>query len=500
MWKRLLSMLCVVAMFAVLLSGCSKEPLVAEPELTEEEKLYEALFDPKNKIDIKLSMEEDQIAAIHDDNEKFTKRESKSPIYRKGDLTVTITTPDQKTQTHTIEEVGVRLKGTEYSRTGFYSPERGIYNFVHLKINFQETFDDPEQYGEDVQQWDEASRKERKDRTFATLEKLDLKWNRSDDSTYIRDFYSSMLYREFGILAPRGNLFSFDWNDTHMGVYLMAETVDKVFLQRYLPESAQGGNLYKCAYLTKFNGHDSIGIEDELAGEFYQFDLKTNKKGEDHSQLTRLIAMLNFGTPTAEKLEEYVDMDYWLTLNAVAYFLGDPDDMRDDYNNIYVYFRPDTGKAIFIPHDHDRGLGVANNSNANGSTMTADNPFDTRALWTMQKQENPLFLYTICQGGYFVEEYAQKLQEVSKSKLLDVETFTKQYQLAYDLYHDQTKASVKMDNAKTLTFNLFKTSTLASQENISFKDYINAKMRNFDRYMADLDTYVNKPMTYPDPA
>lgn len=496
--KQLIAAVCLAALLLGC-AGCDSTGAKETAPPTEEERLYEALFDINNKISLDLRMEESEIAKMQADFDEYSDREGRSPIYRMADLAVTITTPEGEESVYTIEQVGVRMKGTVYSRTGFYSAEKGIYNLVHLKLSFQETFDDPDFYGEEALTWDGEARQARKDRTFATLEKLDLKWNRSDDSTYIRDNYSSMIYHSYGILSPRGNLTAFTWGGLHMGVYLMTETVDKVFLERYLPAKALGGDLYKCAYLTKFDGNDTIGIEDDVAGEFYAFDLKTNKKTSDHSSLNRLLGMLNDGIPTKEDFAELVDMDYWLTFNAVAYFLGDGDDMRDDYNNFYVYFRADTGKAIFIPHDFDRGLGCTGNHLDAHNTMTEDSPFTTVMGWFGEKQKNPLFLYSICQGGYYVEEYAAKLKEVASCPLLTNGEFNKYYSVAEALYKEDAAPGREFENAakKSLSFDLNKTAPMDNKANSSFADYIEVKMANFGKFMEHVEDYTGGPFRFP---
>lgn len=106
------------------------------------------------------------------------------------------------------------------SRTDFYSEEEGQYNLIHFKIDLQETFDDEEYYDEPID-WsdDEEGRKARKDRTFATLENIELRWNKCDDGTYIREYAAYEMYREQGLLAPHTNLASTDVGGNHQGVF-----------------------------------------------------------------------------------------------------------------------------------------------------------------------------------------------------------------------------------------------------------------------------------------
>ena len=339
-----------------ILMGCSAQQDANSGEISTptDEALFTLLFDIENKITLQLDMSDAELEKMQSDYDFYDQKASKSPIYRMADLKVAIATPEGKIYAYTIEEVGVRMKGNT-SRTDFYSSGEGIYNIIHLKLSFQETFDDEAYYGSEAKAWDEEARMERQNRTFATLEKLDLRWNRCDDGTYLKEFFAYETYRQNGVLAPCTNLCSFDWAGIHMGVFTINEPVDKVFLGKYLPEEALGGDLYKCGWAgsnnASFFNTNSIGIEDEDSGKFYAYDLKTNKKTSTHESLTTLIKSMNGGNVTKEGLADLVDMDNFLPFCAVSYLLGNPDDLRNNYNNCYLYFRADNGKAMFIPYD-----------------------------------------------------------------------------------------------------------------------------------------------------
>jgi len=487
--------LCLFLALMVLLClfGCSAPTPIEQLPPTEAELLYGRLFDVRNKIEIELKMPEEEIAKLQADFEEYAKdKNEQSPIYRMADFIISITSPEGKTETYTYEQVGVRLKGTSYSRVSFYSKERGVYNLNHLKISFQETFDDTEIYGEDALSWTQTDRDARKKRTFATLEELDLKFNRSDDATYIRDYYSSIIFRESGLLCAQSNLSTVRWADMFLGVWTITEPVDKIFLERNLPKSAQGGDLYKCAYLTKFDGKDTIGIENEREGKFYLIDLKTNKKTSDFSKIKELIAMLN-DYPSKEEIAEKVDIDQWLTFCAVSFFVGNPDDMRNDFNNFAVYFPPDTGKAIFIARDFDRGLGVTHNQNYTKCTMTQVSPYSTTIAWTGEDQPNPLFLYTVCSGGYYVREFTEKLAEVAKNPYFATDKFEEYYEISKNLYEKDTKPDKTFDNTKGkfFAFDINKTSPLTEKPNSSFSDYITARMRNYRMQVQDVEKHAD---------
>ena len=492
LWLLCLALLCP-------LFGCTtstpEETQPTQQQISDEEKLYEMLFDIRNQVVLNLDMDKEELQKMQLDYEKYDQNGSKSPIYRKGDLTVTITTPAGEVFSYELEEVGVRMKGNT-SRTSFYSEEEGIYNVIHLKLSFQETFDDEDYYGSDAREWTEDARKERKNRTFATLEKLDLRWNRCDDSSYLKEYFAYQTYRQYGVLAPMTNLCSFDWAGEHMGVYTINEPVDEIFLEKHLPAEALGGDLYKVGWAGYANGSftdtHSIGKENEDTGEFYAYDLKTNKKTSTHEDLKNLIVEMNSGTMTKERFEQLVDAQYLVNFAAVSYLLGNPDDMRNNYNNFYVYFRADNGQMLLIPYDYDRCLGVTAHWNPTGDGVTSDNPFTDKLAATGEQQINPLMLYSVVAGGYYVREYAQKLQQILAEDWFTNEQFGQLYALVQANYAHLATPSKSFYNTEGLkmSFDLERTSDFASNDNISFREYLAAKTETVAFYLADLDRYA----------
>ena len=437
--------------------------------------VFYALFDPENHISLKLDISNSELKKIQQDYEKYSSMGSKSPIYRMADLIVTITFPDGSKYEWRIEQVGIRMKGNT-SRTNFYSDSNGMYNLVHFKISFQETFDDTTYYGNSALTWsDSAARKERKNRTFATLEKLDIRWNKNMDTTFIRETYAYDLYREFGVLAPHTNIASVDIGKDHAGVWTIYEPIDKIFLEKNLPEEALGGDLYKLGWTSQgatFTSFSSYGVEDEDKCKFYVYDLKTNKKTSTHESLKNLITVLNSRNLTKEQFASVVDIENFMYYCAVSYMIGNCDDLRYNYNNSYIYFRPDTGKMIVIPYDMDRGLGVNKDWNPSGNHMTKEDPFNK---WSANDgtQRSPLFLKSVCSGGFFISEYTEALKDVDASRLLTNEGFNERYNLAVSLYSSNVRPSKNYNNASqgSFYFDLNK----SDSSNMSFANYISAK-------------------------
>lgn len=451
---------------------------VAEDVLGEDQYAdFEALFNYSNHISLKLDIPDGELKKIQEDYENYRSFGSKSPIYRKANLYVTIRTAAGEVIERVIGEVGVRMKGNT-SRTDFYSDEEGMYNLVHFKLSFGETFDEEEYYGKDVNTWasDEAC-DARKDRTFATLEKIDIRWNRNDDATFIREIYCYDIYRELGLLAPHTNLASVDIGEDHAGLFIINEPIDKIFLEKNLPKAAQGGDLYKLGWTNEgatFTSFTSVGKEDEDKGQFFIYDIKTNKKTTDHSALRNLIEKLNSSSLTKEGYAEVVDVDSFLKFAAASYMIGNPDDLRNNYNNCYIYFMADTGRAVLIPYDLDRGLGV-NVWNPYGNGMTTESPFGSYNV--QGSQRNPLFTKSVISGGYYVAEFAEILKTVGACQIFAPETFAARYEQARALYEADAAPSKVYKNAEwcDFRFDLSKTASASDNANMSFADYISAK-------------------------
>lgn len=428
-----------------------------------EESIYQQLFDINNKIEVELDVSEETFRQLQKDYENYEKKGSKSPIYREADLKITITT-ETDSVTYAIDKVGIRMKGNT-SRTDFYDKQAGQYNLIHFKVDFGE-------------------------RTFATLNKLELRWNKNDDSTYIREYYAYEMYRDFGVLAPHINLATMKVAGEHQGVFTVCEPVDNAFIEKYVAKVDQGGNLYKCNWAggngANLTSKCSIGVENEEKGKFYNYDLKTNKTEADHTKMKNLIAVLNRKGANKEDIARVVDIDNFLAFEAVTYFTGNPDDIRNDYNNYYIYFLKSSGKAVFIPYDVDRVFGLTKDWNPTGDALTSVNPFSTMAESMGIQQENPLYIHTVNKGGFYNEEFKAVLETVAGSKWLTVEHFNGIYEMAHAIYSGDTKPDKTYDNAKGHNFTMSNTLSDglgSTRGNASFEEYVKAKLASYKKYV-----------------
>lgn len=460
-------------------------------------KVYDALFNENSIVSVDINMSDAEWKKLNQDYLDFVSKGGKSPIYRLAN-SVTISIDDGNgCLNYYYEEVGVRMKGNT-SRHEFYNND-GFFNNVHMKLSFKQTFDDIDDgyKQEELKEWTDANKRaERKARTLGGMEKIDVKYNSAADETYVRELYAMKLFRDNGIYAPNVTLCTVtalekDTTTKNLGVYRIHEPVDEAFITRRLNEE-KAGDLWKCTYatannpadMTNYNLDSRVGAEDEMKGKFYSYDKKTNKKKDstgkrDFSSIINFIEAINESNADYEKL---IDVDYFVKFEAINYILGNPDCIRNNYNNYYLYFRAD-GKAIIIPYDYDRCLGITKDWNPTGSASMYVTPY-TRTIAAGGQQVNPLYINLIDKGapyeaGSALMRYRQNLINMYNSQAFTATAFNAykdSYKLRYAIY---TATAVQTNN---LTFDDVNTG------NVAYATYIQTKFNmlnsNIDNYRA----------------
>ncbi len=210
------------------------------------------------------------------------------------------------------------------------------------------------------------------------VDKVNLATNRGDLSL-MRDRLTARLLGLIGVVAPRMSYGKLTIDGTYVGLYTMAQQVDKRFLkERFGTENdADDGNLYKCipggdtgnicdltwrgatkaSYLVTQcpDGYATCGLV-----------LKTNEDDPKHNDYTDLIAFIGLLNETkADVLEKTLldafDVDSFLRFMAVNAALRNQDSMAyGKPNNYYLYHRPDTGRWTLLPYDFDMSYGGPN--------------------------------------------------------------------------------------------------------------------------------------------
>lgn len=443
--KRIFASIMAAAVILVLLLQLSAESFdensilmddVDTANNIDQQELYDELFDISSVVKISINISNDELAKIQSDYEYYKAKGAKSPIYRMA-ASVSF---DINGKVYVIKEVGVRMKGN-FTRTNFYNDLLGIYNLVSFRLSFNETFDDEKDYSGSGKRWSsEEERNQRLNRTFATLQNLEVKWNSAFDNTYTRSVYASEMFRNNGVLAQKCHPVSFEIGGCESGIYYIYEPVDEIFINRYLPESEQGGDLYKVNWAdgnrVDYILSNTYGVADKKKGQFYNFDLKTNQDLSQHEYIQKFLNVINDDNITKEELESVLDTDYFMRFCALNYLMGNQDDMRNNYNNHYIYFRPSDGKAIFIPYDCERCFGCEYAWDSTDHGMANVSPYSSISEGTRTEQTNPLIINTVTENGLYKDEYTEYLKEFSTGEWVTVENFEKYYDQLKDNYSE----------------------------------------------------------------
>ncbi len=452
-------------------------------EIKEIDVEYEKFFDLNTRIEITIKITQDELTKLNNDYNHYQYNGGKSPLSRAADVEIKF-----DDQVYFYTQVGIKMKGNT-SRTSFLDNEGNINNLIHYKLDFSDTFGDT--YYDGSTYTLDTSKSDRKERRFLGMEKLDLKWNRNYDATHIKQLYAYQMFSDFGVMALKMNLGKVNLqidnqSPKSLGIFEVAEVVDKIFLERRLPTAELGGDLYKVCYtsmgkgdLTDNNLDNVIGVEDEEANYFPIYDLKTNKKKSDNALLKDMIYYLNSGSVTKEGLAEYVNMDNFLMEEAVAYVLGNPDDMRNNYNNYYLYFGKESQKAYIIPYDWDRCLGITKDWNPTGDALTNTKHNSNWAQGSQSNQSNPLVRYTLGRENIVIKEYndqfTDNIKTIFESKWTNPDYFDYLFNIAKANYQDECFPEFSQISGKGIKF---ENQNNGIDSNMSFNTYMSSK-RNF---------------------
>ena len=254
-------------------------------------------------------------------------------------------------------------------------------------------------------------------RTFHGMKKVHFN-NGWSDPTLLRDVISYEIFAKMGVPSPRASLVDVWVNDTHLGVYTMAEAVDKSFLQRYFDDA--NGNLYKpeviaarldwtekdayknfpmmgmtqppkqdpalytnigggplLALLQALGQEESVAAYKDIASPpgnvarglppfvmprnyIEAAGLKTNQNNPDYSGLFRFLEVLNNEPDETfpQEIEKVLDVDEALKFFAVSDCIVHLDNYIGIGHNTYFY--EVNGKFSLIPWDLNMTFGTFN--------------------------------------------------------------------------------------------------------------------------------------------
>lgn len=385
--------------------------------------------------------------------------------------------------TYYFPNAGARMKGNT-SRNEHFVDKYGMFHApVHFKVSVNETFEtseDNDYYTREYENTDDIALT--KKRRIGGAKKFDLKYNKQQDNAFTKQIYAYNCFESEGIPVQKNNLVKlsvYSESDSYTQNYELQECIDEEFIKRRFDETSSSGNLYKSCYTAmgpadmSLDSINRIGIEDPTHA--YSYDLKTNKKIADHSLLTNFITTLNNDKSDASTfkstLDNILDVDEFIKYAAMSWVIGNPDDLRNNYNNYYTYFSSSTNKAIIIPYDYDRCFGILHDWPIDLSNV----PWYTtkQNLESRNWQTNPLYWRTILvapkgqnvdyASNYpVIEEYRNRYYELCveyANKYLDVDK--------YKTFNDQFVYSNKdIENAGSI--------------NQTFETYAQNKLNSFN--------------------
>lgn len=460
--------------------------------------LFSDLFDLGNKVEISLNIDRDNFDKLNNDYLTGLKSE----IYHHAESVEIKITKEGKVYRSVFHDVGIRQKGNT-SRQEIYD-ENGNLNYNHYKISFNELFDDVKMYGgESYDYSNDASYYDYIDnRELLGMSGIDIKWNKNYDATHIKEIQASKIYEDNGILAQHIGLTTFKISNTtsnvslDMGVCSLFEQGNKSLIKRSLKsgksylnfaswkEESAGtygvpavkyGDLYKVSYgvgegsygnggdLSSSSGNGSrIGVGNISGSYIPVYERKTNTDVSYDDGLLKGLLNANGISDYASKM----DLEYFSLVEACNYFIGNPDDFKNNNNNYMIYFRRTDGKAVIIPIDNDRCFGITKDYDPDGHGMMEKGPLSQRRA--SGGDVNKLFKAFLNSNEYKAK-YLENLEKISKSEVIKNESFESLYNKAKATYGDNS--SYDGNDKIQYFFSLSKV-----QGNYTYSEYMNAKL------------------------
>jgi spore coat protein H len=172
--------------------------------------------------------------------------------------------------------------------------------------------------------------------------------NSSDqDPTFLREQIGADMFARAGLPAARIAHARVSLNGVDEGIYVVAEAIDKEFLQRRFGEGNDEGNLYE--------GPCCGDFVDDVAS----LELKDQEKDGRTTDDLRALADVIRGAPDGELAEMVgarLDFAGFLQGYALEALLDHWDGYSYRGNNYYLYDNPVDGRFVFLPHGMDRIL------------------------------------------------------------------------------------------------------------------------------------------------
>lgn len=334
---------------------------------------YDRLFDNYNFKSFTISFEEEVFDEMIDNMEAHF--EEYGDYIDNTMYPIDLTYRDSDTE-FTVYEVGFRTKSTtsrNLLRTYDWR-DREVYHQTTFQLQFNETFDylDGTNFENIL-----------KTREVFNLEQLNFEYSQiyqSDyDETMISEVYTHYLYKQADILVANASvgIVYLQIGDTlvNYGFFTIIEPIDSEFLKDNFKSNLalEYGDLYKVTDVLgegslNLDYEDLLGINDDDIR--YTYSLRNNSlDGErrTHENFISFVENINDLEYFNNNYEDIFDYDMFARYLAIAFLVGNTDDIRYNYNNYYLYFDVYTNKMSFIPFDLDNSLGFGKHLDLSGN-------------------------------------------------------------------------------------------------------------------------------------
>ena len=236
-------------------------------------------------------------------------------------------------------EVDVEIGDRQFGRAGIRFKGNSSYNsYPGQKKSFKVKFD-----------------KYVKTTTFDGIGTINLN-NAFKDPSFVREKVYYELANALAVAAPRANYAALSINGEYWGLYFLTEQVDKtLFTGRFGEE--EDGNLFKGdpRGTLEYRGTDKAAYK-------LNYELETNEKADDWSDLIEFIRVLN-NTPLADlagAVEPLLDVEAVLSWLALDNYTVNLDSYSGSGHNYYLYHRLSDNRFTPIPWDPNEAWGVFN--------------------------------------------------------------------------------------------------------------------------------------------
>lgn len=251
-----------------------------------------------------------------------------------------------------------------------------------------------------------------KGQDFNGLAELNLN-NNFKDPTMVREKIYLDLMKRHGLPAPRATYAKVYLNEKYLGLYLVTENIDDVFLETRFNDSK--GNLFQGEPLANL-----VYLGNDQKKYFQRYILRNNRSKNDWTDLVRLIKTINDTTLSeagyVQKLESVIDMDKCLKAWAINNLLGN----IDAYNMFYPH-------NYFIYHDSltNRWHWISLDGNYSFAAWNPVMNFPKLVRMSVIKPDSvpytgdrPLLDRTIVKNRYLREKYLQLVDNLLLNDLL----------------------------------------------------------------------------------